>query len=55
MLHRLKIFFEKLFIEILFTLRDFARNLQEEVVKEILFHISFLMFDLGFELRPYVQ
>ena len=36
-----QIFFEKLFLALLFTLRVFARNLREEIAEEILFKFYF--------------
>ena len=43
--------FEKLFLSILFNLRVFVRNLAEEIIKEIFFHISFCSRRLTLDLK----
>ena len=43
--------FEKLFVAGLFALRAFARNLLRGCRRKNIFHITFLMADLGYEPR----
>ena len=46
--------FEKLYMEILFTLKSFCQKSADRKSPKKYFHIFVLMSDLGFELGPYV-